>query len=146
MSTMTAYASLFIAAFAAATLFPAQSEAVLLALVSSREYPLHTLVVIASIGNVLGSVLNWWLGLYAQRFRDRKWFPVSEAALLRAQAHYARYGRWSLLLSWVPFIGDPITLAAGVMRERLLPFLILVGIAKTGRYVALVYLYLQAAN
>lgn len=91
----------------------------------------------ASAGNVLGSTVNWALGRAAARFRERRWFPVSAAAMARAEGWYRRWGRWSLLLSWAPVIGDPLTLAAGALREPLGPFLLLVTLAKTGRYVAL---------
>lgn len=137
-----AYVSLFAAAFLAATIIPAQSEGVLVALLAQQSHSAWALVAVASIGNVLGSVVNWWLGRGIERFKGRRWFPVSQAALAKAQARYARYGRWSLLLSWVPIIGDPITVVAGVMRERLWIFVTLVGIAKTLRYVALAYAYL----
>ena len=96
----------------------------------------------ASLGNVAGSVVNWLLGRGVERLRHRRWFPVGEASLERAQGWYRRFGRWSLLLSWMPIIGDPLTVAAGVMRERFLVFLLLVGIAKTGRYVVLAALVL----
>lgn len=125
---------LFVSAFASATLLPGQSEAVLAALIAN-EYPLVLLVAVASIGNTLGSVVNWLLGRGIERFRSRRWFPVSPQALERAQRWYGRYGKWSLLLSWAPVIGDPLTLVAGVMRERFGVFLALVGIAKTMRYV-----------
>ena len=59
----------------------------------------------------------------------------------RAQAFYAKWGRYSLLASWVPIIGDPITVVAGVLRDRFLVFLILVAIAKSGRYVVLAYAF-----
>jgi membrane protein YqaA with SNARE-associated domain len=62
---------------------------------------------------------------------------VGDAALERAQRWYQRYGRWSLLASWMPVIGDPLTLVAGIMREPLPVFLALVTVAKVGRYVAL---------
>jgi membrane protein YqaA with SNARE-associated domain len=102
MGDAAAYSGLFFAAFLAATIFPAQSEAVLLGLVVTKSYPVWVLITVASIGNVLGSVVNWWLGKYIEHFRDRKWFPVKQAALIKARAWYAQYGRWSLLLSWVP--------------------------------------------
>lgn len=137
----SAYAGLFVAAFLAATVIPAQSEAVLVALLAHRSHPVWALVAVASVGNVLGSIVNWWLGRGIERFKSRRWFPVSAESLSRAQEWYARYGRWSLLLSWVPIIGDPITVAAGVMRERLWVFTALVGIAKTLRYVVLAYAY-----
>jgi membrane protein YqaA with SNARE-associated domain len=138
---LSAYAGLFLAAFLAATIFPAQSEALLLVMVAAKAYPIWTLLVVASIGNILGSVFNWWLGRGIEHFKYKKWFPVKEASLAKAQQWYGRYGRWSLLLSWVPVIGDPITVAAGVMRERLLPFVYLVGAAKILRYVLIVTLF-----
>lgn len=136
---------LFFTALLAATIFPAQSEALLVVLITTSNHPVWALVIIASIGNILGSFINWCLGRYAEQFKNRRWFPVKEATLARAQTWYAKYGRWSLLFSWVPFIGDPITLAAGIMRERLVPFLILAGAAKTLRYVFVAYLTLTAA-
>ncbi|MDF9441301.1 DedA family protein [Stenotrophomonas acidaminiphila] len=101
------------------------------------------LIAVASVGNVLGSVINWWLGRGLLHFRERRWFPVSAQALERAQARYQRFGSWSLLLSWVPIIGDPLTLAAGVMKEPLWRFLLLVTLAKTGRYLVLAAVTLQ---
>ncbi|MFO3705087.1 YqaA family protein [Xanthomonas codiaei] len=127
------YLSLFALSLIAATLLPAQSEAALAALLLDGG-SVARLVVVASLGNVLGSLINWWIGREALRFQERRWFPVTPRALQRAQRWYAQYGRWSLLLSWMPIIGDPLTLAAGVMREPLRVFLPLVAIAKTARY------------
>lgn len=134
MLTLAAYFGLFISALGAATLLPLQSEGVLAALLLSDAYPLWALLAVASVGNILGSLLNWLLGRYLEHFRDKPWFPLSDARLQQAQRGYARYGRWSLLLSWVPIIGDPLTLMAGIMRERLWIFLLLVSLAKTTRY------------
>lgn len=136
------YLGLFVAAFLAATLVPAQSEAVLVSLLIAG-YPVWALLLVASAGNILGSVLNWWLGGQVLRFRTHRWFPVSAQALERAQRRYQRYGSWSLLLSWVPIIGDPLTLAAGVMKEPLWRFLLLVTLAKVGRYAVLTAVTLQ---
>ena len=93
------------------------------------------LVVVAIFGNVLGAILNWYLGRWVNRFSDRRWFPIKPLQLSRATLWYRKYGRWSLLLSWLPFIGDPITVAAGVMREPLLSFVLIVGFAKAARYI-----------
>ena len=139
-----AYLSLFAIALVAATLLPAQSEAALVALLLRGHSPLW-LVVVASAGNVLGSTLNWWLGREVMRFQDRRWFPIKADKLARAQAWYGRYGKWSLLLSWVPVIGDPLTFAAGVMREPLRVFLPLVAFAKTARYALLAWATLYLA-
>ena len=142
MSDVAAYAGLFGAAFVAATMLPAQSEAALVGLLVTGAYPPALLLLVASVGNVAGSVINWLLGRSVERYRDRRWFPVGPAALERAQGWYRRYGRWSLLLSWAPVVGDPLTVAAGVMREPFLPFLLLVALAKTGRYLVLAALAL----
>jgi len=140
--TLAAYLGLFFSAFGAATLLPLGSEVVFVSLLLSDAYLVWLLVAVASIGNVLGSLVNWLLGRHLERFRQRTWFPVSEQRLQQAQGWYARYGRWSLLLSWVPIIGDPLTLVAGVMRERCWVFLLIVSLAKTGRYLVLAALTL----
>lgn len=137
MLDFSVYLGLFLAAFGAASLLPLQSEALLVGLLLGGGQPVAVLLAVASVGNVLGSVLNAALGRGLERFRERRWFPVSPARLERAKATYRRYGRWSLLLSWVPVIGDPLTLVAGVMRESWWSFLLLVGLAKTGRYLVL---------
>lgn len=131
------YGGLFLVAFLAATVLPAQSELGLSALISSGEYSVVWLVLIASFGNTLGAVVNWWLGQRLENYRHRRWFPVTPDKLERASNWYRKYGRWSLLLSWVPIVGDPLTFAAGVLREPLKGFLILVAIAKTGRYIVI---------
>lgn len=136
-SDLAVYAGLFGLAFAAATIFPAQSEAALAGLIALGNQPTTVLVAVASVGNVLGSLVNWLLGRGLERFRDRKWFPAGDRTFDRASAWYRRYGRWTLLLSWAPFIGDPLTVVAGVLREPLWSFLLLVTIAKVGRYVLL---------
>ncbi len=134
MTDLAVYAGLFLVAFAAATLFPMQSEAGLVALIVTERYPVLALIAVATMGNVLGSTVNWLLGLGIERFRHKRWFPVSEPALDKAQRWYRRYGKWSLLLSWMPVVGDPITVVAGVLREPFPMFLLLVTIAKTVRY------------
>jgi membrane protein YqaA with SNARE-associated domain len=140
MSDLAAYLSMFSSALVAATLLPAQSEAVLVSLVLGGAQPVWALVTVASAGNVLGAVINWVLGRSIERFRDRRWFPVGPAALASAQTRYQRWGKWSLLLSWMPIIGDPLTLAAGFLREPLPVFLLFVTIAKTTRYLVLLAL------
>ncbi|MDX0766092.1 DedA family protein [Sinorhizobium medicae] len=135
MSELAVYAGLFLVALAAATILPMQSEAALAGLLVSGYSP-WLLIAVASIGNVLGSVVNWLIGRGIQRFRHKRWFPASDAGLERAQRWYHRYGKWPLLLSWMPIIGDPLTVAAGVMKEPLTHFVLLVAVAKVVRYLA----------
>ncbi len=136
------YISLFLSAFFAATIFPAQSELVLLYLLQDRSNSVVLLLLVATVGNVLGAVVNYGLGYYVHRFKDRRWFPASPQQLEKAQRVYARWGRYSLLASWVPIIGDPITVVAGVLRDRFTVFLALVTVAKAGRYLVLAVLTL----
>ena len=137
------YLAVFLSAFLAATLLPAQSEAVLSFYILSAPQTVFALILFATVGNVLGSVVNWILGSYATRFQDRKWFPATRSHMQRAEVFYRKYGRYSLLLSWLPFIGDPITVIAGTLREPIYSFLIFVTIAKSARYIVLSLIILE---
>lgn len=143
-TTAATLASLFLVAFGAASLLPMGSEPLLIGLLLAGNVEPWLLVAVASAGNTLGSVINYGLGRMVERFRHRRWFPASEASLDRAQGWYHRWGRWSLLLSWAPIIGDPLTLVAGILREPLLSFILLVAVAKTARYVVLALITLGA--
>lgn len=134
---------LFLSAFGAATLLPLQSEAVLVGLLVQDQHPIWLLIGVVSVGNILGSCVNWWLGLKVEQFKDKKWFPVSEQKMLQAQGIYQKYGFWSLLLSWVPIIGDSITLIAGLLKENFARFVLMVSIAKIGRYLFVYWMFSQ---
>ncbi|MFO0388773.1 MAG: YqaA family protein [Alphaproteobacteria bacterium] len=129
---------LFFASFLAATVFPAQSEGMLAAMHLTGAYNVYALVLVATVGNVLGSCINWLLGKYITHFQHRKWFPVKAAALHKAEATYKKYGVWTLLFAWVPVLGDPLTVAAGFLRTPLPLFLLLVTIGKAARYIAII--------
>ncbi len=128
------YFGLFLNAFLAATLIPLSSEAVLAVLSRAEGFDVALLFAVATLGNTLGAMLNWWLGRYCLRWRDRRWFPFDAGQLDRAGARFRRYGLWSLLLAWVPIVGDPLTFAAGVLRVNFWLFVTLVAIGKTARY------------
>lgn len=135
---LLAYGALFLFSLTAATILPFPSESALVGLLLADYSPL-LLLVVASTGNVLGSVVNWFLGRAIDRYGSHhRWFPEGSRPVERARAWYHRYGRWSLLLSWVPVIGDPLTIVAGVLRERLDVFLLFVTIAKVGRYAVVI--------
>ncbi len=130
------HVGLFAAAFLAATIFPFQSDLVGLLVAEPSHWP--TLLLAASVGNTLGSLVNWLLGRFIERFRDRRWFPVKPKDYERVERWYARWGIWSLLFAWLPFGGDALTVVAGALRTPLLPFVVLVGVGKTARYAVLV--------
>jgi len=133
---MESLIGVFFSAFLAATIVPFSSEAVLAALYAAGGAEAVQLWALASLGNVLGALVNWGLGRYCLHWQDRKWFPFSAEQLRRADAWFGRYGVYSLLLAWVPIVGDPLTFAAGFLRVNVWVFLILVGIGKAGRYAA----------
>ncbi|MHA6346220.1 YqaA family protein [Roseivivax sp. CAU 1761] len=137
-SDLVALGGLFLAAFGAATVLPFQSELVFVAVQAQNALHPVLLVAVASLGNVLGAVVNYVLGRGLERFRHRRWFPASARQLDRAQHWYGRWGVWTLLLSWAP-LGDAFTVIAGVMRTPLWLFVALVTLAKTGRYALLAW-------
>lgn len=133
------YYTLFLAAFLAATFLPFSSEVLLAALVA-QHYSLWGLWLAATLGNCLGSVFNAFLGRQCLRWQDRRWFPFKPDKLQRAQGWFQRFGVYSLLLAWVPLVGDPLTFVAGVMRVKWLPFILLVGLGKGLRYALVIAL------
>lgn len=138
---MIAYLGLFTAAFLAATLLPAQSELLLTTLVISGDYAVPLLLLVASLGNTLGSMVNWALG-----YKVADWTVAKKAdnkGYQRAHRLYQKYGLWTLLLSWVPIIGDPLTFIAGVFKANFWWFTIIVAFAKTMRYVVITLIALQ---
>ena len=141
MTNLAAYWLLLGSAFLSATLLPGSSEAVLIGLLATSSLQPATLVVVASVGNVAGATLNWALGRFFVAYQDRGWFPVSAAAMIRAQSWFARFGLWTLLLAWVPVIGDPLTVVAGILRVPFWRFFVLVGTGKVLRYALVVYVW-----
>jgi len=137
---MSGYLGLFASAFLAATLLPFSSEAVLAALTQFDGMDFAVLWAVATAGNTLGAAVNWALGRWCLHWQDRRWFPFKADDLEKADKWFARWGVWSLLLSWVPLIGDPITFAAGFLRVRFAVFFVLVLAAKGGRYAAVLAL------
>lgn len=144
---MDAYLSLFGISLLAASLLPAYSEVVLVAMQAAGHDPL-ALWAWASAGNIAGSVLNYVLGRFLLRFESRRWFPFKPGALDAPRRWFQRYGVWSLLFAWAPIVGDPLTFVAGVMRTRFGVFLVLTAIGKGARYAILLGLvnWLQGAS
>ncbi len=131
---------LFLASFLAATILPFSSEILLILLIQqSGEWLLPFAA--ATTGNILGSVVNYYLGLYGNRFLFYKMFRLKENSVKKATARFRKYGVYSLLFAWVPIVGDPLTVVAGAFKVRFLLFLSLVSAGKTARYAALIFLF-----
>lgn len=127
---------MFVSAFLAATILPVSSEIVLAALLT-QEFSPSILVLVATTGNVLGAVVNYGLGLWASLHVLRRLLGMSEQAYEKAEQRFRKYGMASLLLAWMPVIGDPLTVLAGALRVNFLWFLLLVTIGKGLRYIVL---------
>jgi membrane protein YqaA with SNARE-associated domain len=138
---MIVYLSLFLISFVAATIFPLSSELTLLGLLSTNSYNFFSLILTASIGNILGSVFNWFLGFYILRHIKKKWFPFSKHQIYFSSKQFNKFGIWSLLFAWLPIIGDALTFVAGILRVNFFLFLILVSIGKTIRYLVLYFTF-----
>ena len=134
------YLSLFTISFLAATILPFSSELTLAGLIVTSNYENLLLLIVASFGNILGSVVNWALGFYSRNLTTKKWFPFKETQLENSSIYFRKFGKWSLLFALVPVIGDPLTLVAGLLRIRFLDFIILVVIGKVSRYFVVIYL------
>ena len=122
------YLSLFAISFLAATILPFSSELTLAGLIATSDYDNLLLLIVASFGNVLGSVVNWALGSYSRNLTTKKWFPFKETQIERSSKWFRKFGKWSLLFAWVPVVGDPLTLVAGILRVKFIDFIILVAI------------------
>ncbi|OYD22616.1 YqaA family protein [Oceanimonas baumannii] len=136
---MIDYLLVFGSSLLAATIAPFYSEVVLAAVLTRQPDAALLLWLMASVGNTLGSVVNWWLGKYLLHYRHKRWFPVSDKQLDRAQRWFQRFGVWSLLLAWAPVGGDALTFIAGIMRVRLALFTLLVFIGKALRYAVVLW-------
>jgi membrane protein YqaA with SNARE-associated domain len=134
------YLSLFTISFLAATVLPFSSEFTLAGLIATSNYDNSFLLIVASLGNVLGSVVNWALGFYSRNLTKKKWFPFKDKQIENSSKWFNKLGKWSLLFAWVPVIGDPLTLAAGLLRVKFIEFVILVTIGKFSRYFLIYYL------
>ena len=140
MIILISYFQLFIISFLAATILPLSSELVLSTMLLTDSFDKYLLLVVASFGNILGSSVNWYLGKKILIFKDNKWFPANERQIAKGEIYFKKYGIWSLLLAWVPIIGDPLTIVAGILRVKFFTFLLLVSISKISRYIFLIFI------
>ena len=133
---------LFFSALVSATLFPGGSEILLLSRLHDGGSA-TSLVLTATLGNVLGSLITYGMGRLGNEAVHKRWLRISEAQLQRAERWFAGYGRPALILAWLPVVGDPLCLVAGMLRCGLFSFLALVTLGKLGRYTLLAWPFIQ---
>ena len=143
MNSLKAYTSLFISSFLSSTILPGHSEITLTTFILLDKFSQFLLILFASLGNILGSIVNWYLGFYITKFVKKDWFSFQKKQLDKASSWYLKYGKWSLFLSWVPIIGDPLTIVAGMFRVPLIIFITIVSISKVLRYIFVGYIALK---
>ena len=132
------YIGLFIASFLAATILPLSSEVILSFLLLNNFNP-TILVSVATFGNVLGSFVNYSIGVWGSIFFVRRVLKISEDEFVKAKQRFQKYGVFSLFFAWVPVIGDPLTVVAGVLKINILIFFIMITSGKLIRYVIISY-------
>jgi len=138
VAVLAIYGSLFASAFLAATVLPVSSEVVLLGLLAAGRGDPALLSAVATLGNTLGSVMNWALGRGVHTLQSKPWFPVTDKQYEQASGAFRRYGAWTLLFAWLPVVGDAFTVVAGAARVRLGLFVVLVALGKAARYAAVI--------
>lgn len=123
--------TLLVTAFFAATIFPLSSEAAFIVALENGMPHLSALV-FASTGNILAIILNYYLGFFLYERTKGKLL----ASRVGAKSYYYghKYGYYALLLSWLPIIGDPLTLVAGVVRLKFVWFVCIVATLRVMRY------------
>jgi len=136
------YLGLFISSFLAATILPLSSEIVLSVLLLN-EFDPKFLLTVATAGNVLGAFTNYAIGFWGSNVVAKNILKISEDEFIKAKERFKKYGLYSLFFAWVPIIGDPLTVVAGVLRINILWFFILVASGKFIRYVIIIYATLQ---
>ena len=119
--------SLFLISFLAATILPLSSEAVLWLFIKENQYSFPVLLLVASLGNILGGTTNYFLGLLGNKLFIKKISP-------RANRIANKYGFSAAFFSWVPIIGDPILVALGVFKADFWKTFVAMSIGKIGRY------------
>lgn len=143
--TEVGYLGLFVASFLAATILPFSSEALLVAMIAGGFDTMAT-VVVASLGNWLGSMSTYALGYIGDWKRIERWLKIDPSKTEKYLNVTHKYGSWLGLVVWVPGVGDVIAICMGLLRTPVLWSTILILIGKFARYAVLAYLTLKGTD
>jgi len=133
------YISIFFLSFFAATIIPFSSEVGLVSYMALGKFNNELLLIFASLGNILGSCINYILGLFIINFKTKSWFPFKDNQIIKATDWFNRFGVYSLFFAFLPIVGDPLTLVAGIFRVSFLKFIIFISLGKILRYLLIFY-------
>jgi membrane protein YqaA with SNARE-associated domain len=132
------YTGLFLASFLASTILPFGSEGVVVILIY-MGFNVPAVVLVASTGNFLGACTSYYIGLKGRDYIE-KYLRIGPDEIKKAETYFSKYGSYVLLFTWIPLIGDALTVAGGLLRLRFLIFSIFVFTGKFLRYLAVAYL------
>jgi len=133
------YLGLFVITFLSATILPFSSELLLIGMLKN-DYSVFYCILIATLGNSLGGLTNYFIGKIGNPLWLKK-LGVKESKIIKQQSITQKFGAWLALISWVPIIGDPLMIALGFYRVPFIPFLILLVIGKAARYLAVGWMF-----
>ena len=131
---------LFISAFISSTIAPGGSEAVLAYMVNSQQHAVTVLVLIATIGNTLGALTTWWLGVWAAKKYPAETLLSDQQR--KSLQYVRRWGSWALLFSWLPLVGDGLCFAGGWLKLSLFSSVMAILFGKALRYIAVAYAFI----
>lgn len=134
------YLGVFVGCFLSATILPLPSEALVLGALKLDFAPVPVLVV-ATVGNWLGGLTNYWLGNRANNPKILKRFGLDKSKIVKWEERVGRWGYWLGFLSWIPFIGDPMLVALGFLKVQFWPLALTIFLGKFIRYVLLIWLF-----
>ena len=130
---------LFISAFISSTIAPGGSEAVLAYMVATGHYQVELVVIVATIGNTLGAITTWGLGVLAA-----KKFPVSTLLSEKKQKaldFVRKKGVWTLFFTWLPVVGDALCFAGGWLKLPFFQACLIILLGKLSRYVVIAWMF-----
>lgn len=135
------YLGLFIGCFLSATILPFPSDVIVIGFYE-LDYPVIPVLIIATIANLLGGLTNYYIGYKAHTEKLVKRFKLNEEKLSVWERRLSKWGIYLGLISWVPFLGEPMVAACGFFKVRVIPLAFMMLIGKFIRYSVLTLVYL----
>jgi len=140
---LSVYLLIFSISFLAATILPLGSESTVVYYIL-MDYNVYVIVLVASVGNYLGALTNYYVGYLGEKTILSKYIKPEKKKMIEAKRYFDKYGVPILFFSWVPIVGDALTVFAGVVRSDIKKFTFFVFAGKFARYAVLAILIKSA--